>query len=128
MFRKITQLVSIGIIASFMLVSVSLAADYTFHGASQFDENHAFTRLMRKFEQLVKLYYTGDKSIEFVMHLNSELGLEKDYFAYMNQGISVDYAVVAPSHMSTFSKMVERLSKNCDINIDTLERFAAAQK
>ena len=38
------------------------------------------------------------------MHLNSELGLEKDYFAYMNQGISVDYAVVAPSHMSTFSK------------------------
>jgi TRAP-type C4-dicarboxylate transport system substrate-binding protein len=74
-------------------------------GASQFDENHAFTRLMRKFEELVKIYYTGDKEIEFVMHLNSELGLEKDYFAYMNQGISVDYAVVAPSHMSTFSKM-----------------------
>ena len=109
MFRKITQLASIGIIASFMLVSVSLAADFTFHGASQFDENHAFTRLMRKFEQLVKLYYTGDKSIEFVMHKNSELGLEKDYFAYMNQGISVDYAVVAPSHMSTFSKMASLL-------------------
>jgi len=92
-----------------MMVSVSLAADYTFHGASQFDENHAFTRLMRKFEQLVALYYTGDKSIEFVMHLNSELGLEKDYFAYMNQGISVDYAVVAPAHMSTFSKMASLL-------------------
>jgi TRAP-type C4-dicarboxylate transport system substrate-binding protein len=76
----------------------------TLVGASQFDENHAFTRLMRKFEQLVKIYYTGDKEIEFVMHLNGELGLEKDYFAYMNQGLSVDYAVVAPSHMSTFSK------------------------
>ncbi len=101
--------VIMGIIASFMLVSVSLAADFTFHGASQFDERHAFTRLMRKFEQLVKLYYTGDKSIEFIMHLNSELGLEKDYFAYMNQGISVDYAVVAPSHMSTFSKMASLL-------------------
>ena len=74
-------------------------------GASQFDENHAFTRLMRKFEQLVQIYYTGDREIEFVMHPNSELGLEKDYFAYMSQGISVDYAVVAPSHMSTFSKM-----------------------
>ena len=74
-------------------------------GASQFDENHAFTRLMRKFEQLVKIYYTGDREIEFVMHPNSELGLEKDYFAYMSQGISIDYAVVAPSHMSTFSKM-----------------------
>ncbi len=74
-------------------------------GASQFDEKHAFTRLMRKFEQLVGIYYTGDREIEFVMHPNSELGLEKDYFAYMSQGISVDYAVVAPSHMSTFSKM-----------------------
>lgn len=77
----------------------------TLVGASQFDENHAFTRLMRKFEQMVKLYYTGNKQIEFEMHLNSELGLEKDYFGYMNQGISVDYAVVAPSHMSTFSKL-----------------------
>ena len=32
------------------------------------------------------------------------MGLEKDYFAYMIQGLSVDYAVVAPSHMATFSK------------------------
>ena len=39
------------------------------------------------------------------MHLNSELGLEKDYVAYMNQGLSVDYAVASPSHMSTFSKL-----------------------
>jgi TRAP-type transport system periplasmic protein len=35
----------------------------------------------------------------------TELGLEKDYFAYMSQGISVDYAIVSPAHMSTFSKM-----------------------
>ena len=109
MLRKTTRMVGICIIATLMLASASLAADYTFHGASQFDENHAFTRLMRKFEELVQLYYTGDKSIAFVMHLNSELGLEKDYFAYMNQGISVDYAVVAPSHMSTFSKMASLL-------------------
>jgi TRAP-type C4-dicarboxylate transport system substrate-binding protein len=39
-----------------------------------------------------------------VLHRNSELGLEKDYFAYMNQGISVDYGIVSPAHMSTFSK------------------------
>ena len=84
---------------------VAAQGKITLHGASQFDENHAFTRLMRKFEQLVQIYYTGDQEIEFVMHPNSELGLEKDYFAYMSQGISVDYAVVAPSHMSTFSKM-----------------------
>ncbi|MDX6751286.1 TRAP transporter substrate-binding protein [Geminicoccaceae bacterium 1502E] len=72
-------------------------------GASQFDENHAFTKTMRKFEELVKACYS--EPVEFQMHLNSELGLEKDYFAYMNQGISVDYAVVSPAHMSTFSKM-----------------------
>jgi len=75
------------------------------HGASQFDEKHAFTRLMRKFEQLTKLNYSGEHEIEFVMHLNSELGLEKDYVANMNQGLAVDYAVVSPSHMSTFSKL-----------------------
>ena len=81
------------------------AATITLNGASQFDENHAFTKAMRKFEELVQEYYQGPEELEFVMHLNSELGLEKDYFAYMSQGISVDYAVVAPSHMSTFSQM-----------------------
>ncbi len=105
MKSKFFRAVFVAFFTCFMTISVSQAADFTFHGASQFDETHAFTRLMRKFEELVKLYYTGDKSIEFVMHLNSELGLEKDYFAYLNQGTSVDYAVVSPSHMSTFSKM-----------------------
>jgi len=105
MKRKFFRIVFVAFFTSFMMISASQAADFTFHGASQFDEEHAFTRLMRKFEELVQLYYTGDKSIEFVMHLNSELGLEKDYVAYMAQGTSVDYAVASPSHMSTFSKM-----------------------
>jgi tripartite ATP-independent transporter DctP family solute receptor len=74
----------------------------TLHGASQFNDDHAFTKAMVKFEQLVKQYY--GKPINFVLHKNSELGLEKDYFAYMNQGISVDYGIVSPAHMSTFSK------------------------
>ena len=89
----------------FTMVSAAQADKITLHGASQFDEKHAFTRLMRKFEQLTKLYYSGEHEIEFIMHLNSELGLEKDYVAYMNQGLSVDYAVASPSHMSTFSKL-----------------------
>src|SRR5262249_38460099 len=55
-----------------------------------------------KFEELVKKYY--GKPIDFVLHKNSELGLEKDYFAYMNQGKAVDYAIVSPAHMSTFSR------------------------
>ena len=91
--------------AALALVAGTAGADtIKLIGASQFDENHAFTKAMRKFEELAKACYT-DGEVEFEMHLNSELGLEKDYFAYMNQGLSVDYAVVSPAHMSTFSKM-----------------------
>jgi len=74
----------------------------TLHGASQFNDDHAFTKAMAKFEELVKKYY--GKPVTFVLHKNSELGLEKDYFAYMNQGKAVDYAIVSPAHMSTFSR------------------------
>ena len=74
----------------------------TLHGAVQFNDEHAFNKTLLKFEELVKKYY--GKPINFVLHRNSELGLEKDYFAYMNQGISVDYGIVSPAHMSTFSK------------------------
>jgi len=74
----------------------------TLHGAVQFNDDHAFTKALVKFEELVKQYY--GKPVNFVLHKNSELGLEKDYFAYMNEGISVDYGIVSPAHMSTFSK------------------------
>lgn len=89
----------------FMTAGTTVSAeDVKLIGASQFDESHAFTKTMRKFEELVSACYT-DGTVEFQMHLNSELGLEKDYVAYMNQGISVDYAIASPAHMSTFSKM-----------------------
>jgi TRAP-type transport system periplasmic protein len=98
---------SVALTAAIALIGVSAASadTITLNGASQFDDNHAFTKTMAKFEELVRQYYQGPEQLEFVLHKNSELGLEKDYFAYMSQGISVDYAVVAPSHMSTFSPM-----------------------
>lgn len=74
----------------------------TLHGAVQFADEHTFTKTLAKFAELAQKY-AGTK-INFVLHRNSELGGEKDYFAYMNQGISVDYAIVSPSHMSTFAK------------------------
>jgi len=74
----------------------------TLRGASQFDEHHAYSRTLVKFMALVRKYY--GKPIEFEIYMNSELGLEKDYFAYMSQGLSVDFALVSPSHMSTFSR------------------------
>jgi tripartite ATP-independent transporter DctP family solute receptor len=93
-----------GALALALAAASPAAAQIKLVGASQFDENHAFTKTMRKFEELVNACYT-DEPIEWEMHLNSELGLEKDYVAYMNQGLSVDYAVASPAHMSTFSKM-----------------------
>ncbi|MFT5448708.1 MAG: TRAP-type C4-dicarboxylate transport system substrate-binding protein [Gammaproteobacteria bacterium] len=108
-FKKASRIATAGIFAAALFAPVAQAETITLHGASQFDETHSYTRLMRKFESLTKLYYTGPHKLEFVMHLNSELGLEKDYVAYMNQGLSVDYAVASPSHMSTFSKLATLL-------------------
>ena len=104
--------------------SLPAAAQITLHGASQFNDDHAFTKAMVQFEELVRKYY--GKPVNFVLHKNSELGLEKDYFAYMNQGISVDYGIVSPAHMSTFSKaapfidtpfLLRDLDHNADISI-----------
>jgi tripartite ATP-independent transporter DctP family solute receptor len=86
-----------------LLFSVTAGAQQTtWHGASQFNDDHAFTKAMVKFEELVKKY--SGKPVTFVLHKNSELGLEKQYFEYMAQGKAVDYAIVSPAHMSTFSK------------------------
>jgi len=85
------------------LASIPVAAQpVTLHGAVQFNDDHAFNKALLRFEELVKKYY--GKPINFVLHRNSELGLEKQYFEYMAQGKAVDYAIVSPAHMSTFSK------------------------
>jgi tripartite ATP-independent transporter DctP family solute receptor len=89
----------------FAAVALALAVPVqaqTLHGASQFNDDHAFTKAMVKFEELVKKY--SGQPVSFVLHKNSELGLEKQYFEYMAQGKAVDYAIVSPAHMSTFSK------------------------
>jgi len=75
----------------------------TLNGASQFNDDHVYTKALVRFGELVKQYW--GKPIEFVIHKNSSLGLEKQYFEYMAQGRgAVDFAVVSPAHMSTFSR------------------------
>ena len=81
---------------------VRAQAAVTLNGAVQFNDDHAFTKALVKFEELTKKYY--GKPINFVLHKNSALGLEKQYFEYMAQGKAVDYGIVSPAHMSTFSK------------------------
>jgi TRAP-type C4-dicarboxylate transport system substrate-binding protein len=86
------------------LIATPVAAQQTItlNGAVQFNDDHAFTKALVRFEELVKKYY--GKPINFVLHKNSSLGLEKQYFEYMAQGKAVDYGIVSPAHMSTFSK------------------------
>ncbi len=98
----LTLLLALGAPIAMLGVDSALAQTITLRGASQFDDSHSFNQTMLKFAELVQRYY--GKPVEFKLHRNRELGLEKDYFAYMSQGLSVDYAIVAPSHMATFSK------------------------
>src|SRR5262245_17341556 len=95
-------LIAIAAVVSTLATPAAAQQVITLHGAVQFNDDHAFNKALLKFEERVKAHY--GKPINFVLHRNSELGLEKEYFAYMNQGISVDYAIVSPAHMSTFSK------------------------
>jgi len=100
---RILLTVVLGVMLAVGLSGLAAAQAITLKGASQFDDKHSFNQNMLKFEEETKKCY--GKPINFVLHRNRELGLEKDYFMYMSQGLSVDYAVVAPSHVATFSKM-----------------------
>jgi TRAP-type transport system periplasmic protein len=77
-------------------------APLTLNGAVQFNDDHAFTKALAKFGELVTKY--SGKPVNIVLHKNSSLGLEKQYFEYMSQGKAVDFAIVSPAHMSTFAK------------------------
>ena len=93
------------LVAAFCLstaISAQAQQVITLNGAVQFNDDHVFNRALLKFEELVKQYY--GKPINFILHRNSSLGLEKQYFEYMAQGKAVDYGIVSPAHMSTFSK------------------------
>jgi TRAP-type transport system periplasmic protein len=74
----------------------------TLRGATQFGDAHPYNKLMLRFQELVPKYY--GKPVNFVLHRNGELGTEKEYFDFMNQGISVDYGIVSPAFMSTIVK------------------------
>lgn len=80
------------------------AQEVTLRGASMFDENHAFTKTMVKFAELVDEYYDGD--VKFDLRLNSELGVESDYVNFLQQGVAIDYTILAPSNMAKFAPSI----------------------
>ena len=96
-----------GLIASAVLacsMNAVQAQDITLRGASMFDEDHAFTKTMRVFENAVNAAYDGE--VAFDLRLNGELGVESDYVTFLNQGVAVDYTILAPSNMAVFSESI----------------------
>ncbi|WP_299968730.1 TRAP transporter substrate-binding protein [uncultured Roseobacter sp.] len=85
-------------------ITAAHAEDVTLRGASMFDENHAFTKTMQKFAELVDTYYDGD--VTFDLRLNGELGVEKDYVNFLQQGVAIDYTIMAPSNMAKFAPSI----------------------
>lgn len=85
-------------------VTTASADSVTLRGASMFDNNHAFTKTMVKFSELVGEYYDGD--VEFDLRLNGELGVEKDYVNFLQQGVAIDYTIMAPSNMAKFAPSI----------------------
>jgi TRAP-type C4-dicarboxylate transport system substrate-binding protein len=61
--------------ASALIPSTRAQDAVTLHGAVQFNDDHAFNKALLRFEALVEQYY--GKPIKFVLHRNSELGLER---------------------------------------------------
>lgn len=103
--KRRTFLAGLGAVGTSMVASPAVLraqAPITLNGAVQFNDDHAFTKALVRFEERVKALY--GKPINFTLHKNSSLGLEKQYFEYMSQGRAVDYGIVSPAHMSTFAK------------------------
>ncbi|MEP6320685.1 MAG: TRAP transporter substrate-binding protein [Paracoccaceae bacterium] len=73
-------------------------------GASLFDEEHAYTKTLRKLEELVGAGYDGEVSFE--LSLNGELGDESDFVTFLQQGVAIDYAIMAPSNMAVFAPSI----------------------
>src|SRR5258708_8624257 len=100
--RTRIALICTALVAALPWAAPTAAQTIELHGASQFNDDHAFTKALVKFGELVKTYY--GKPVNFVLHKNSELGLENHYFEYMPHAKSVPFPIASPAPISTFSK------------------------
>lgn len=91
--------------AAAMLAALSMnttsAANITLRGASLFDNDHAYSKTLIKFAELVNQELEQD--ITFDLRGNSELGTEPDYVNFLTQGVAIDYAILAPSNLARFA-------------------------
>ena len=97
-----TFITAVAALAVGAVTGFAQAQTVTMHAATQFNDDHDYNRTLKRFGELVTKYY--GKPVEVVIHGNSELGVERDYAKFMNQGISVDVSILAGSNMSNFTK------------------------
>ena len=93
MFKNISKLAGTVALAVSAMSFNAQAADATLRGASLFDNDHAYSKTLIKFSELVNEYYDGD--VTFDLRGNSELGIEPDYVNFLTQGVAIDYAIIA---------------------------------
>ena len=102
--RNILKTTAVGVTLVALTTASAVVNAQTLRGASMFDDKHAFTKTLNKFGDLVEQYYDGD--VEFDLRLNGELGVEKDYVTFLNQGVAIDYTILAPSNMARFAPSI----------------------
>ena len=102
--KKLAVSLPVAAVLGAALTTTSFAQEVTLRGASMFDDKHAFTKTMVKFGELVDQYYDGD--VKFDLRLNGELGVEKDYANFLQQGVAIDYTIMAPSNMAKFAPSI----------------------
>lgn len=76
-------------------------------GATQLPDTYVFWKTLVFFRDKVKEYYKGPLEID--LHHSGAVGTEKDYVEFMIQGVSVDFAIAAPSWAATWDKRVSLL-------------------
>jgi len=103
-YKSITNLAVGATVASTLLVSTASADAITLRGASMFDDQHAYTKTMMQFAELVEKAYEGE--VDFDLRLNGELGDESDFVTFLQQGVAIDYTVMAPSNMASFAPSI----------------------
>lgn len=102
--QHIKKIVKATLVGAALAALTTSASAQTLRGASMFDSNHTFTKTMVKFNELVGQYYKGD--VDFDLRLNGEFGVEKDYVTFLNQGVAIDYTILAPSNMARFAPSI----------------------
>ena len=102
-FKSMTTF-AVSAVAAAAVMATSASAETALRGASLFDEEHAYTKTLREFERLVTEGYDGD--VSFDISLNGELGDESDFVTFLQQGVAIDYAIMAPSNMATFAPSI----------------------